>query len=439
MLLQASFKNFYSYQEEAVLTMLASSDKSLLDQNTIPLVASKKRILRNINIYGANASGKSNVFKVFFYAKTFLLNAIKNIGNDYKIPTKPFLLSSVSENQTSEFEFIIIQDGTQYRYGFEVSAEKIYREWLYAAYTKKETLLFDRKGQDFKLGSKFKEGESLTDKVAEKVPFVSVVAQFNGEIAKSIIKWFSSIRIMGENSDKFSTSMIISKSQQKGDLKFDLIKQLIKKSDFGIVDIQVKDEIVSPKDFFKSKQGELPPKLVENMLKQESIHLLDETMGHYKYDQDRSNKEMTYFPLEEESTGTRKFYHLVGPIIETLVDGGIIFIDELDKSIHTELVVELIKLFNNPAINKNNAQFITTTQNQRLLREKSLLRRDQFWFVEKDKYGRSSLFSLGSFPAVRKDDSWDKEYFNGRYGGVPIIADLSQQIEYIVNQPHEKK
>jgi hypothetical protein len=439
MLLQASFKNFYSYQEEAILNMVATSDKTHLDQNTIPLVGSDKRVLRNINIYGANGSGKSNLFKVFYYTKNFLLNAIRNIDSDYKIPTKPFLLSTESENQTSEFEFIIIVDGIQYRYGFEVSAEKIHHEWLYAAYTKKETMLFVRNLQEFKLGAKFKEGDNLTDKVTEKVPFISVVAQFNGEIAKSIIKWFSSIRIMGENSDKHNTSIIIGESKMKGDVKYDLIKQLIKKSDFGIEDILIKDDVVSTKELLKSKQDLLPPKFVESMKKQESIHLLEETMGHYKYDRNRTNKEMTYFQLEDESTGTRKFYNLIGPIIETLTDGGVIFIDELDKSMHTELVIELVKLFNNPAINQNNAQFITTIQNQILLKEKSLLRRDQFWFVEKDKYGRSSLFSLRDFPAIRKDDSWDKEYRNGRYGGVPLLKDLAQEIEYIVSNHHEEK
>ncbi|MCE5222750.1 ATP-binding protein [bacterium] len=439
MLLQASFKNFYSYQDEAILTMVATSDKTLLDQNTIPLNGSEKRVLRNINIYGANGSGKSNLFKVFYYAKIFLLNAIKNIGSDYKIPTKPFLLSTESENQSSEFEFIFIQDSTQYRYGFEVSTEKIFHEWLYAAYSKKETMLFERNYQEFKLGAKFKEGDNLTDKVTEKVPFISVVAQFNGEIAKSVIKWFSSIRIMGERCEKFNTSIIINESKKRNHLKEDLIKQLVKKSDFGIVDIQVKDDLVSGKELLKTKQEELPPRLVEDLMKQENIHLLVEKTGHYKYNKDRTSKEVVYFLLEDESTGTRKFYNLAGPLIETLIEGGIIFIDEIDRSFHTELVLELINLFNNPAINKNNAQFITTTQNQALLKEKSILRRDQFWFVEKDKYGRSSLFSLGSFPAVRKDDSWDKEYSHGRYGGVPIIHNLSQEMEYIITNQNESK
>ena len=174
-------------------------------------------------------------------------------------------------------------------------------------------------------------------------------------------------------------------------------------------------------------------------MKQENIHLLVEKTGHYKYNKDRTSKELIYFLLEDESTGTRKFYSLAGPLIETLIEGGIIFIDEIDRSFHTELVLELINLFNNPAINKNNAQFITTTQNQVLLKEKSILRRDQFWFVEKDKYGRSSLFSLGSFPAVRKDDSWDKEYSHGRYGGIPIIHDLAQEMEYTLSNQNETK
>ena len=106
-------------------------------------------------------------------------------------------------------------------------------------------MLFERNNQEFKLGAKFEEGENLTDKVYEKVPFISVVAQFNGEIAKSVIKWFSSIRIMGERCETFNTSIIINESKKKSDLKEDLIKQLVKKSDFGIVDIQVKDNLVS--------------------------------------------------------------------------------------------------------------------------------------------------------------------------------------------------
>jgi AAA15 family ATPase/GTPase len=218
-----------------------------------------------------------------------------------------------------------------------------------------------------------------------------VVAQFNGELSGKIFRWFNRLIINREIS--ISATMLDNIKQKYKIMEF------IKIADLQIEDISKVSEIVKGYELFSYKTS------------------------HYKYNGNNNIVDLADIGLYCESTGTQKMVALAEPLIDALSNGKILVIDELDTSLHPLITHKIIELFNGPD-NKNNAQLIITTHDTNLL-SKKLFRRDQIWFTEKDKYGRSDLYSLVNFQ-VRKDASYEKDYLMGKYEAIPFVGDSSQ-------------
>jgi len=433
MLIEFMVENYLSFKEQNTFSMIATKDSSMSEKQIV-VINDKNRILKNAAIYGANASGKSNLLNAISFMKSFVINSSKESQQGDVIEVEAFKFSTSTEKKASIFEVVFFANGIIYRYGFEVSKEKVFGEWLFARQSARESQLFVRDGQQISIGDKFKEGKKYLESVRENALFLSVCAQFNGSISSEILKWFRNVNIISSLDDSYVsvTLSILENKDGKLDIQKEKLISLIKGMDFGIQDVVLsKNENPNIKALLES----LPTKLAEELMEKIRINdaqasdddekeykLISHNVStvHRRYDEDKNfvNDQICNFNIE--SKGTQKIFELAGPIIDTMYNGGVLFIDEIQSSLHTKLVIELIKFFINNRLNIN-AQFIFTTHDVNIL-SAGILRRDQFWFVEKNKFGESDLTCLADFKEhVRKDASLDKDYLRGRYGAIPYL------------------
>jgi len=397
--------------------------KNLKESNSFDI--NNISLLKSAVVYGANASGKSSLLEAMESMKEIVEKSI-SIKETDSFVAQPFLLHSKTADQETLFEIVFVIDRVAYRYGFEIATDAtIIREWLYQKRLQpraKESKLFER-DRDRLIGKHFREGQQLIDKTRKNALFLSVVAQFNGEVSTKILSWFKQFNhISNINSDAFKH---YSFNKLEDEAFKEKIVTLIKNADVGISDIKKKTISYDELKQDNPKLDELPSFLVEEM-KKNGLSTIE--TSHIQYQNENSFNQFIPFSLKMESDGTQKLLALSAPIIETLIKGEILVIDELDNSLHTELAQEIVKLFNSQETNPNNAQLIFTTHDTNLLNQK-LFRRDQIWFTQKDIYGVSELYSLIDYGRGRTRDDLvlERNYLNGNFGAVPHIINLAYQ------------
>ncbi len=408
-------RNYRSFKEQSHFSMIASKDKEHLAH--VFKATPKIDLLKTAAIYGANASGKSNIFMALAFMKTFVQNSSKEMQANQKIAVDQFKLSQDTDAQPTSFDIDFLQEGTVYRYGFDVDQEKVHAEWLYYAPHGKTVMLFERKEGKIKLGRQFSEGKDLIEKTRDNALFLSVVAQFNGKIAMSVLNWFSKFNVISNIDDEAFKGFTFSKL---ADEKFkEKVMNFLKIADLGIDSLQTKLVRLTPEH--------LPPvfseELKKQFLNQEGISI---NTIHRRYDKDNKPLPPVAFDLiTQESAGTQRMLSLSGPLIDTLENGKILFIDELDSRLHPLLTQFIVNLFNSPDTNPHNAQLVFASHNTHFFSSK-FFRRDQLWITDKDRYGASSIYSLDDYKKegtkIRKDASFEKDYLIGKYGGIPYIS-----------------
>jgi AAA15 family ATPase/GTPase len=426
MFIQFSVGNFRSFKERATLSMVAANtnarDPIINKNNTIP-VNDKLSLLTSAAIYGANASGKSNLIMAFAFMRQFVLASAKETQAGEPINVESFRLNTETENEPSFFEVVFLVDGLQYRYGFEVNHNQVISEWLFSVPSTKEAKLFIREENDIKPSLKFfKEGKGLEQKTRSNALFLSVVAQFNGLISRSILQWFSRVGIVSGLDDMFYRAFTI-KQVIEGKYKSEII-QLVKNLDMDINDIEGikvdKDKVQLPSGMseeirlllLKSIQSS---ELLTVQTKHPKLNAQGQIVGSVTFDMDLN-----------ESHGTQKAFYLAGPIFDVLTEGKVLLIDEMEARLHPLLTREIVRLFNSIETNPKRAQLIFTTHDTNLLSNK-LFRRDQIWFIEKDNQECSHLYSLAELK-VRNDASFENDYIQGLYGAIPFIGNVRQVI-----------
>jgi hypothetical protein len=437
MILQYSVKNYKVFKEKATISFIASNyDKTTHENENIQFIADKNlRVLRSAVVYGANAAGKTKLFESLVFFKRFVINSSKEGQQGQSIDVQPFLLSEATEHEPSEFEIVFLYNGAMYRYGFEVTKDKVLSEWLFYKPKSYEFQVFYRDAVEGTVESHstyFKKGAMLHKEnlVRSNALMLSVAAQFNDIICTDVLNWFmkkckiiSSIR---EDGYKGYTMRRI--NQQDCHEK---MLNLIKFADFAIQDISSKT--LSEEDITDEMSAEMREFLRDKILNEKAeIYTKSETT-HHKYD--ASNKiigNTTFSMDEDESHGTQKYFYLSGPILDTLESGGILFVDEFDARLHPNLVLKLFSLFNDQKLNKQGSQLIITSQNSVFLRSE-LLRKDQLWFVEKDRFEAAHLYSLSDFKAqkVRANENFETNYLKGKYGAIPYLNHLDSYEELV--------
>jgi len=428
MIIEFTVENYLSYRDSKTLSMVASGQVSEHSETNV-ISNGRTLLLKSAVIYGANASGKSNLLSAMAYMRWFVINSSREGQADEPIDVSPFKLDTATENKPSRFEVVFLMNGIRYRYGFQADCKTVVAEWLFEAKKEKEKPLFLREGDGIDVRPGFSEGKELESKTRGNALFLSVAANFNGELAGNIIKWFGNLTMAhGLHEHQYasvSRHMIQNKSQKSR------LVELIQRADLGIEDINVSEEaVVDPTKgakFFSEEIRKLFSETFSN--KKNSLSTV-----HTKYSNGTPSGVVSMNLDKEESAGTQKFFRLAGPILESLEQGSILIVDELEAKLHPLLTRVIVRLYHSDVSNPNGAQLIFATHDTNLL-EHVKFRRDQIWFAEKDQQQATDLYSLaeiklvredGSDQKVRKDARYEKDYFKGKYGAVPYLGEFEK-------------
>lgn len=421
MLVNFRVENFKSYKDLSEFSMEATKLKNLKESNTFTV--SNLSLLTSAVIYGANASGKSSILDALKLMKAIIKNSV-DIDKSKHYIANPFLLSKETEKKETTFEIEFIIGAVIYRYGFKINIDSIIsKEWLYHKNLKpraRYTSLFDRNEDNISISSNFKEGNQLIEKTRSNALFLSVVGQFNGEVSQSIIEWMDKLNILSNTKSEMFEGYSFSKLDD--DAFKEKMVSLIKSADTGIHNI-LKSNISFDELAMENTDLKNLPDFILDKIKENGMSTIK--TEHIQYHKGNKFHKIKTFELDFESDGTQKLLALTAPIIDTLESGTVLVIDELDNSLHTELVESIIELFNSELTNPNNAQLIFTTHDTNLLNQK-LFRRDQIWFAQKNILGQSELYSLVEYGKgkVRDDLALEKNYLDGKFGAIPYINSL---------------
>lgn len=397
MLLQFNVRNAWSFKAEAILDLVANKDKSH-EEKLIP--CRKDRLLPVAAIYGANAAGKSNLFKALTSAIMFVRESV-NMQINSPIKITPFVMDKEEIGKPTRFDFIFTYDGIKYEYGFLADREKVYEEYLYEYRSAKPSLIFERENvNEYHYTAALKKTmRSYEEKNTDNKLFLSTATAWNCQETKNAYKWFSEM-IDTYDSKTIEDNLIRSLDSDKNEEIKSFAKNLLKTADFNISDYQLTVEEDESEDVFGNvRHWEL-----------KMLHTIS------------YNGEMTQvgLPYQMESNGTKLFFSYSPAIYQALKKGKTITIDEIDNDLHPLLVQHLISIFNDPETNPNGAQLIFNTHDVELL-DLDVLRRDQIYFVEKNnETGESELYSLSDF-SPRKTENIQKGYMLGRFGAIPNI------------------
>ena len=423
MIIKFSVTNFKTFRNKAELSFVASNyDKTREEENIYSCETFGFNILKSAVVYGANASGKSKLMDALLFMRRFVLTSSRDSQKGDPIQVEPFLLSTETNSKPTEFEIIFIFKKQLFRYGFEVDSKRVVAEWLYFRPLTKEIELFVRDGQQFTFHErKFAKGGRIAkDKmVRENALMLSVAAQFNEEIAGSVIDWFKRFKIISALEPEGYKSY--SMNSLKDSVKKQKILDMLNKADINISDL-----VLQPVDASQLPKG--MPIEFKNIILQKLGDGKSDLMAlntiHQVFDKENNAVAKLQFNMDSaESSGTNQFFALTGPIIDVIENGYVLAVDELDSKLHPNLVAKIIEIFNSKELNPKNAQLVFNTHDTNLL-SADIFRRDQIWFVEKDRFGAASLYSLADYKEVRKEENFENNYIKGKYGAIPIISEF---------------
>lgn len=390
MLVQFSFENFLSFKEKATLNM--TPIKSYGEHKKSNIYKTKRddlELLKSIAIYGSNGGGKSNFASALAVMNKILKDSYSDTLKNEK--EREFInishrLSESTLNQPSSFEVVVLLDDVLYRYGFEIEEYTIVSEWLYKT-EKRETMLFERTGMDFSINERgFPEGMQF-NKVNSNVLLMSYLVHNNAIESSLAYDFFRHLNVMDGLQDDF-------------------------------VKAYTRNRFSKDKEFKKWALNAI------RFLEISDVEVVGEELYavHRKFDENKVLQESVRFNVEkEESSGTKKLIYLLGGLYDTLLNGGLFLIDEFDSKLHPNLTKKLIYLFHH--LNNQGGQFIVTMHDAVLL-DKDIYRRDQIWFIDKDKFGASELYPMSDFKAaegLRNTSDFQKLYLNSTFGAAETI------------------
>ena len=395
MLLRFRFSNFRSFLGEQELSMIPVPFKGashIAANSALPVAA----------IYGANASGKTNVL----LALKFMMEAVVDSHRLWVpngIPRQPFVESD--EALPSQFIVDFDLDGTRHQYGFAVTSTTVEDEWLYVfPKGKRQTWYSRHAGTDFVFGAKLRgENEAIRALTRRDSLFLSAAAQNNHEALSPVYRWFSGHATFVNSRGELA-------HPPKPPKNIGLLKGLVGylgKADLGIVGALARGPL-SNQEFSEQFPG---------VSREASADRTDPTHTPPKLLHQVGEKHI-FFETEQESAGTLAYLRLLGPVTDVLGDGGLLCIDQIDASLHPLLVADIINLFSVSRKAENPAQLIFTAHNTALMRT---LGRDQIWFTEKNNNGASHLYPLSDFKP-RRQENLELGYVQGRYGAIPLIG-----------------
>ena len=415
MLVEFRVKNFRSLRDEQHLSLVSSKDKSLESTNTVSTGHNAaSSLLRSVVIYGANAGGKSNLVKALQAMRGMVLeSALIQPGRN--LATQGFQFCERLAVQPTEFEVTFILEGVRYQYGFSMTSQRITSEHLLVYKAFKPQRWFERyidegTGADvYEFGPGLKGSKSLWEGATRlNSLFLSMAVLLNSDALRPVFDWFANQLVIFNELAPINQQSLIDKLAEDGGREE--ICELLGAADISIADIELTSRKV-PGHHYHLNLG-----VDKTELRSENTEY-DEHQVKIRHVTAQGE---AVFDLMDESSGTRNLLFLAAPVLNILKQGLTLIVDELDTSLHPLLVRELVRLFHHSDVNKNGAQLIFTTHDTSLLDAPDLFRRDQIWFVEKDKEQASSLIPLSEF-SPRKNEALERGYLIGRYGGIPFF------------------
>lgn len=400
MIIEFTVGNYRSFKDRKTLSLEATS---ISDYPENVFEAGRYKLLKSIVLFGANASGKTNFLNAMSKMADLVLQSFGN-PSVKALDIEPFLLNTETIHAPTFFEIVFLIDDMTYRYGFELTKKEIISEWLFEAKKTKEKSLFLRMKDGIDT-SRFDEGKNLEKQTGDNVLFLSVVHAFKGELAGKIVNKFSSFASFEEDRD---AAFIERNKLLNSEADSAAFRSFLSHFKVGLGYIRIEDE---------------------GMLNAAEQNTMYRTV-HKVMDAEGNIVGTTELDLDKHSSaGTNKIFDLSSKIFNHLKYGTTMIVDELDAKLHSLMTLNLIYLFRSEAYNPMNAQLIFSTHNTNLLNS-GKFRRDQVYLLDKDRFQASDLYSLVEFKLsktgakVRKDNSFEKDYLEGRYGAIPFIGEF---------------
>lgn len=403
MIAEIKFKNLFSFRDEAVFSFEADNSKEMESYHVVEIVPGI-RLLKLAVVYGANASGKSNLIKACDFLKRFLTHTPSNKGADTGVI--PFLMNRSSQKEISEISVTFyLFKGNQLPvksvYTLSLSKSYIHKESLVYYPSQQPAIVFDRIIENgvsaIKFGNKIKLSPAAKEEISLRcLPNMSVFAAYmqvnvNVPEIEDVLLYFRD-RIMPAVTPDLPLDGY-TENRIKEALSKDYILQYLQEADFNISDISAKE--------METNTGN-----IQDILFQHKVQDMEGTESYYEFTE--------FF----ESKGTIRTMGLAGCIQETISNNAFLAVDEMDSSLHPKLIEYIIERFLKES---ENAQLLMTTHYDGLLAEEDLLRKDNIWFTEKNSDGSTVLYPLTNFKGLNRITSLQKAYKFGKFGAIPNI------------------
>lgn len=422
MIIEFRVENHRSVRAEQVLTFEAGRVGAPDDR--VPRSVAVGKLLPVAALYGANASGKSNVLAALGFMRDAVLASHRAWPPDGGVPRDPFAWGKAAR-EASLFEVTLLLDGVRYQYGFVVDDERFLEEWLFAWPKGRKQTWLEREGDDFKFGEHLQGENRLVEQVTRpNALFLSAAVQHRHEQLGPLYRWFLDMRHVNVSAPRRRESALsdlwlfrsletaessrrqtsLFGDEPEGDPRFSAFRDLLAAADVGIVDVRLADDDGKVEDRRRWRRRRI---LVQ-----------------HRSSEDEAD---AWLPLEEESQGTLTLFRMGPVMLDALWSGALLVIDELEASLHPLLALHIVRQFNNPRTNPRNAQLLFTTHDTNLLGTtmgEPPLRRDQVWLTEKDEAGATCLYPLTDYKP-RKSENLERGYLQGRYGAIPFLGVLA--------------
>jgi hypothetical protein len=410
-LIEFRVANFRSFRDAQAFSMVGGNFADHIQTHTFDSGAKGfDRLLKSAAIYGANASGKTNLLLAIQCMQQMVLGSASAATGPY--PYNPFRFSKTSRDAVSKFEVTFVQGGTRYEYGFEMGHERIHKEWLVEHVHARGRELYERvydakkKRYEWRFSSYLKGNRTVwSEATRPNALFLSTAIQLNSQTLLPVFEWFQKRLVIIVGPANFNVSLTL-KLLDQPDGKRKLLP-FLQEADLGIVDLEMKRERIPSGAAVLS-----PPTIIEQT--PAGANQIKVTLSHRSDDKNAADLD-----LSEESSGTRVLFGSAGAWLNVFANGEVLLLDEIDTSLHPLLTRYLVEKFHSKETNPRNAQLVFTTHDVSLLRD--LFRRDQVWFVEKERDGASKLYPLTDFKP-RNDEALERGYIRGRYGALPILS-----------------
>lgn len=407
MIFEIRIRNMYSIKDEVILDMRAGGSRS---QNMLRLASNcfeykGSDILKSVALYGANASGKSNIIKAINFFCTTILNS-HNHNQDTVFNFKPFKFDGYDQEPSSFFIRFVV-DRIEYEYSFSMTNKEIITESLYyypkgrraEIFTRDETLS-GGKSEVYHFTSAIKRPMDVAINTSRKTLFLSRASQMDRDITKGIYSYFATSVV-------FNKGISIGEVEQLFTEHKSTLLTALQLADSDIIDIKMQKQSIKSKNLASIDETE------QDIVKFTTYHHSDYSVS---------------FDFEtEESEGTKRLFYNMLYIIDIVRNGRVLLWDEIEQSLHSKIVEYIFALFHN----SRSAQLICTTHNTNLL-NLSKFRKDQICFVNKQSDGSSDLYSLFDYKDFRENMDVEKAYLQGRFDAVPYVDDSELNLKLIV-------